>query len=106
MDEKALFPKRFKVANQEISVVIEDSLPDSNYGYFCDVTNVIKLARTIDTEYDGVVTLTEEQMRNTFWHEVIHVFQFYFNTNTDEAQAQSFANFMREFESSREYDTL
>lgn len=42
-------PNKFKVANNEITVVIEDSLPNNNYGYFCDVTNEIKLARTIKT---------------------------------------------------------
>lgn len=69
-------PDKFKVANQEITVVIEDSLPNNNYGYFCDATNTIKLARTINSEHDGTVSLSDEQIRNTFYHELFHVFQF------------------------------
>lgn len=62
-------PDKFKVANQEITVVIEDSLPNNNYGYFCDA---IKLARTINSEHDGTVSLSDEQI--TFYHELFHVF--------------------------------
>ncbi len=92
-----MIPDKFKVANNEITVVMEDSLPNNNYGYFCDVTNTIKLARTIKTEYDGTVTLTEQQILNTFWHEAFHAFQFYLNNRFDETQAQVYANFMCEF---------
>lgn len=88
---------KFKIANQEITVVIEEILPNNNYGYFCDATNMIKLARTLKTEHDGVVTVSDEQMRNTFYHELFHAFQFYFNNEFNEAQAQVYANFMCEF---------
>lgn len=27
-------PDKFKIANQEITVIIEDSLPNNDYGYF------------------------------------------------------------------------
>lgn len=43
-------PDKFKIANQEITVIIEDSLPNNDYGYFCDATNTIKLARTVKSE--------------------------------------------------------
>ncbi len=92
-----MIPSKFKVANNEITVVMEDSLPNNNYGYFCDVTNEIKLARTIKTEYNGVVNLTENQILNSFWHEAFHAFQFYFDNDFNEAQAQVYANFMCEF---------
>lgn len=59
-------PNKFKIANQEITVVMEDSLPNNDYGYFCDATNTIKLARTINSEHDGEVILSDEQVRNTF----------------------------------------
>lgn len=72
-----MLPDKFKVANQEITAVIEDSLPNNNYGYFCDATNTIKLARTINSEHDGTVSLSDEQIRNTFYHELFHVFQFF-----------------------------
>ena len=41
--------------------------------------------------------LEEGQIENTFWHELFHVFNFYFNTEQDEALAQTFANFMCEY---------
>ena len=70
-------PDKFKIANQEITVVMEDSLPNNNFGYFCDATNTIKLAKTIDASYEGKVSMNDEQLRNTFYHELFHVFQFY-----------------------------
>ena len=62
-------PDKFKIANQEITVIIEDSLP--NNGYFCDATNTIKLARTVKSE--GNVSMSDEQLRNTFYHELFPV---------------------------------
>lgn len=76
---------------------MEDSLPNNNFGYFCDATNTIKLAKTIDASYEGKVSMNDEQLRNTFYHELFHVFQFYFDNRIDEAQAQVYANFMCEF---------
>lgn len=96
-DKGLKLPNKFKIANQEITVVIEDSLPNDDYGYFCDATNVIKLARTINSRYDEKITLSDEQIRNTFYHELFHVFQFYLNNKFDETQAQVYANFMCEF---------
>ena len=97
MNNGGNLPDKFKIANQEITVVIEEILPNNNCGYFCDATNMIKLERTLKTEHDGVVTVSDEQMRNTFYHELFHAFQFYFNNEFNEAQAQVYANFMCEF---------
>lgn len=53
--------------------------------------------------HDGkIIQLTSEQIKNTFWHELFHAFNFYWNNETDEALAQTFANFMREFELTKE----
>lgn len=90
-------PDKFKIANQEITVIIEDSLPNNGYGYFCDATNTIKLVRTVKSEYEGNVSMSDEQLRNTFYHELFHVFQFYYNNEFNEIQAQVYANFMCEF---------
>ena len=101
LNKEGKLPDKFKIANQEITVVIEDSLPNNDYGYFCDVTNTIKLARTINSEYDGTVSLSDNQIRNTFYHELFHVFCYYYNTETPEDIAQVFANFMTEFLSTK-----
>lgn len=59
---------------------------------------VIKVARKIKSDKGEEVSLTSEQIKNSFWHEVFHALNFYWNNETDEALAQTFANFMREFE--------
>lgn len=97
MNQEVNLPEKFKIAGQEILVQIEESLPDNDYGYFDDAANIIKLARTVNTEYNGDIRLTNSQIRNTFYHELFHVFQFYFDNEFLEAQAQVYANFMCEF---------
>lgn len=97
LNQGSKIPEVFRVANQEIKVVIEDILPDNQYGYFSDPINTIKLARTINTQYVGIVRLSDEQIKNAFYHELFHVFQFYLNNTYDEIQAQVYANFMCEF---------
>lgn len=91
-------PKSFKIANQTINIVVEDELSDGEYGYFEDPSCTIKIAKTVDG-----IELSEEQMMNTLYHEIIHAFQFFFNNNYDEAQAQCFSNFLREFESTKQF---
>ena len=41
--------------------------------------------------------MSDEQLRNTFYHGLFHVFQFYYNNEFNEIQAQVYANFMCEF---------
>ena len=42
---------KFKVANQEITVVIEDSLPNNNYGYFCDANFMCEFIETTEEPF-------------------------------------------------------
>ena len=70
---------------------------NNNYGNWCDVTNTITIAKTIELEDKTVVELTEDQITNTFWHELIHCFQFYFDNSYSEAQSQVYANFLCEY---------
>lgn len=90
-------PKEFNCAGNTITVQIVNKLKDNEYGNWCDAINTIKIARTISIDEDTKVKLTEAQMMNTFAHELIHCFQFYFDNSCDEAQAQSYANFLCEF---------
>ena len=64
---------------------------------WCDATNTITLAKTVELEDKTVINLTEDQITNTFWHELIHCFQFYFDNGYNEAQSQVYANFMCEY---------
>lgn len=87
--------KQFKIANQVVRVELMDFVEESKYGDFTDAKNLIRIAKKIKVEGE-VVELTPEQIENTFWHEVFHAFQFFFDNDYNEAQAQSYANFMQE----------
>ena len=96
-------PKYFKVANQLYKVVLVDHLDKPEYGEFDDIKAEIRIAKRILSPYtNDFIELTEEQILNSFWHETFHCFNWHYNTETDEGIAQSFANFMREFETSKD----
>ena len=89
--------KTFKIANQNIQTILLDSLPGGEYGKFNDAKNQIILAKTIEVDNKTTVNLTEDQIFNTFVHELVHCFQFYFDNSYNEAQAQVYANFLCEY---------
>ena len=90
-------PESFKCAGHTIKVELHDELPDNRYGAFYDAPGVIKIAKTLTVEDFGKVQLTEQQMMNTFCHELVHCFQFFYGDKWSETQAQVYANFMCEF---------
>lgn len=87
-------PSEFQCAGFIIKVNIEDVM--SSYGTFNDAKNEIKIAKSLDTS-EGIVELTQKQMFNSFAHELIHCFQFYYDNSDSESQAQVYANFLCEF---------
>lgn len=101
--KKIMIYKTFKIANQVIQTKIVNSLEGGAYGKFNDAKNQITLAKTVEID-DEVVELTPNQIENTFFHELMHVFQYYYNNEYDEAQAQVFANFMCEMLATGEVD--
>lgn len=96
-------PKEFKIANNKYTVQILKSVQNEKgedvFGDHSSVTNTIRIAETVNGH-----ELTEEQILNTFLHELFHAFQFFFNNDAYEAEAQCYANFMREYMSSAIYD--
>lgn len=66
---KFKIPKKFKIANNWITVNMVESLPNSNYGTYNDVKQEINIAKTVEID-DEVVQLTEEQILNTLMHEL------------------------------------
>lgn len=87
----------FVIGNQRYTVKYVDEL-DGNYGEFDSIRAEIRIATKVRSSYDDeLYDLSEEQIQNTFWHEVFHCFNWHWNTETDESLAQTFANFMREF---------
>lgn len=93
---KFKIPKKFKIANNWITVNIVKSLPNSNYGIYNEAKQEINIAKTVKIDNE-IVQLTEELILNTFMRELTHCMQFYFDHNITEVQAQVYANFLCEF---------
>lgn len=101
-------PSSFVIANHTITVDVLDEVADGKtnaavYGNFQDVCQKIRLATHVDTSDAGLVELSEEQIRNSYWHEWAHMFMFFAGMSQDEMIAQAFANIMREYETSKMY---
>lgn len=97
-----MIPNKFKIAGFEIGVTFEDKLDDNNYGYWNDVSNTIVLAKNISLKNGELTSLTDRQIKNTFYHELFHAFQFYSGKKYCEIECNIFANFMLEFEETKQ----
>lgn len=91
-------PKHFKFAGMDFTVSILDKVVDDEdgtselYGDFNTNTNEIRIAKTI---YGSKVT--EQSMLNTYYHELAHALQYYYNNEQDESFAQSIGNLLMEY---------
>lgn len=101
-------PKSFKCGQNDITVKVQVYVQNEDgsytYGDFCDVKNEIRIATRIilnDTKED--IELTKNQILNSFYHELVHCFDFYYDNSYSEAHAQSMANLMLEYENTRTY---
>lgn len=95
-------PTSFTIGNQKFNVVLYDELyleDDPVYGlfYYLDAEIAIRIKKLDGTLCD------KEQTLNAFWHETFHAFNYLYNNEINEALAQTFANFMREFQSTVKY---
>jgi hypothetical protein len=90
-------PEKFKIAGFDIKVELVDKTDDNNFGNWNDVTNTITVAKNISLKNGELTSLTERQMQNTFFHELLHAFQFYCGKEYSEIECNVFANFMVEF---------
>lgn len=88
-------PKGFTLHGCPITVEIVDKLDDNNYGEFIDAKELIRIARTVKVDKE-TVQLSQAQIENTFWHEVIHAFQWHVKGEYDETEATSYAGLMVE----------
>lgn len=53
-------PSEFKCAGNTIKVELVEKTDNDNYGNWCDATNTITIAKTIELEDKTVVKLTED----------------------------------------------
>ena len=90
-------PESFECAGFKINVKFVDTIPENKFGECCVVKNEIRIARYLFDADNEKTELTKDQMFNTFLHELIHVWQFYYDNEFIESQAQVFANFIQEF---------
>lgn len=90
-------PESFECAGFTIKVIFKDTLEDNKFGDYCVVNNEIRIARYLFNADNEKVELTEDQKFNTFVHELVHAWQFYYDNHFIESQAQVFANFIQEF---------
>lgn len=99
-------PYKFKIVGfSEIKVIIEEILPDNQFGYYDTSCDEIHLATSVYSDSKKqYVELTDAQIENTFYHELVHVIQFYLGMELDEQQAQSMGNLLNEFINTACYD--
>lgn len=90
-------PEKFTVNSQEIKIELVDTLPDQNFGEYCCITDTIKLATHVKDDDGTVYSLTEEQIENTLFHEVLHSFQWHSKGDYSETESNTYAGYLLEF---------
>lgn len=97
-----IIPEKFKVAGFDVTVDFVDKTEDNNYGHQDDVTNTIVISKNISMKNGELTPLSKRQMENTFYHELCHAFQFYSGKEYSEVECNIFANFMLEFNETKQ----
>lgn len=96
-----MIPDKFKLAGFNVTVDKVDKTDDNNYGYWDDVNNTIVIAKNISMKNGELTPLSDRQIKNTFYHELYHAFQFYSGREYSEVECNIFANFMLEFDETK-----
>ena len=79
-------PSKVRIANHWYKVTLCDFIDDGDtFGSHCNLTLEIKVAECMKTDDGKVINLTEEQIKNSFWHEMFHAFNYYYNNKQDES---------------------
>ena len=90
-------PSEFELAGVKFKVIekeniIDDDKATESYGEFDNNQNTIILAKTIYGE-----EVTPQTKINTFYHELAHVLQYYYDNRLDESFAQSVGNLLMQY---------
>lgn len=98
-------PKKFKVGGQWFEVEFKDLIDNGdNYGDFSYCPPIIRLATKYkDLDTGQLRDIPENQMENTFKHEIVHMWQYMSGNETSETVASTFAAFWCEFDETKEY---
>ena len=90
-------PEKFTINSQEIKIEIVDIIADGLFGQYNSLTDTIKIDEYVRNEDGDKIKLTEEQMLNTFFHELLHVFQWHSKGDTSETESSTYAGYFVEF---------
>lgn len=90
-------PEKFTINTQEITVEIVDQLQDQRFGEYNSITDTIRIAKCIKNDDGEVIKLKEEQILNSFFHELLHVFQWHCTGDTSETESSTYAGYFIEF---------
>lgn len=96
-------PKQFIIHGHTITVVQKeiDSYDENRYGYYDSVKEEIVIFKKVRSD-DVAIPLTDVQLEATFWHELIHCFQYHIKGETNEYEAQSYSGLIIEFLKTKE----
>lgn len=90
-------PEKFTINTQEIKVEIVDTISDGCFGQYNDITDTIKLAKYVKDDDGERIALSEEQILNTFLHEMLHAFQWHSKGETSEVESSTYSGYFIEF---------
>ena len=107
--DKFQIPDRYTIGGQEYKVIQQEIVKDENndlvFGLHSPVQAKITIAHKFPITDALKHSFTEDQIVNSFFHEMFHSFNFMMNNEQEEVIAQSFANFMCEFLKTAEYNS-
>lgn len=91
-------PEQFIIHGHTIKVVQEETNnPEENrFGYYDSVKEEIVIFKQVYSN-GTPVTLTEIQLLASFFHELMHSFQWHIKGDTNEQEAQSYSGLLVEF---------
>ena len=91
-------PEQFIIHGQVIKIIQKeiDNIDDNRYGYYNSVKEEIVIFHKVMADGEPI-TLTDTQIEATFWHELVHCFQWHIKGQTDEWEAQSYSGLIIEF---------
>lgn len=100
-------PDSFTINTQKVSILIKEVADDRGvFGKFNPFTNTISIYTSVRDDDNNLVVLTNEQKINTFFHEVIHAWQWYSGHDSSEIECSTFASYMIEFLRSTALDNI
>lgn len=102
-EELPYIPKTFSIGGHTFKVLLYEELYDEDgaslYGQF----DYEDLAIRIRIYKDNGQLLPREIIYNSYWHELMHAFNYLWNTGTDESLASTFAMLMCEYINTKNY---